>query len=45
MNTHVTDLYEHGKLEKSWTFYKIKFKKKWKDLNEKYIHVNWKKIQ
>ena len=36
MNTHVTDLYEHGKLEKSWTFYQ----QNWKDLNEKYIHVN-----
>ena len=33
MNTHVTDLYEHGKFDKSWTFYK----KIWKDLNEKYI--------
>ena len=39
MNTHVTDLYERGKLEKSWTFYI----KNWKDLNEKYIHVSWKK--
>jgi hypothetical protein len=36
MNTHVTDLYERGKLEKSWTFYI----KNWKDLNEKYIHVS-----
>jgi hypothetical protein len=36
MNTHVTDLYEHGKLEKAWTFYK----NNWKDLNEKYIHIN-----
>jgi hypothetical protein len=36
MNTHVTDLYEHGKFDKSWTFYR----KFWKDLNEKYIQWN-----